>query len=131
MIRKAARPDVWKNATIIPLKKPFKDATNPLKYRQISLKNTLSKVLEHLIHRRLRDHLEEENAITDEQFGFVKMKSTTLQRARTVDEAMKNSNIKYSTAMVLLDIEKAYNTIWKKGLLYKMSNYNLPTLIIK
>lgn len=124
-------PNPWKNAIIIPLKKPFKDPSNPTNYRPISLTNTMSKVLEHLIHRRLRDHLEEQNIIIQEQFGFVKRKSTTLQLARIVDEAMKNSNIKYSTAMVLLDIEKAYDTIWRKGLLHKMAVQNIPPHIIK
>lgn len=63
--------------------------------------------------------------IIEEQFEFVKNKSTTLQLARIVDEAMRSSNIKYSTAMVLLDIEKAYDTIWRKRLIYKMQNQNI------
>lgn len=124
-------PAKWKNAQVIPLKKPFKNPSEPKNYRPISLTNSLSKILEHILHRRLRDNLEQNNTIIQEQFGFVKNKSTTLQLARIVDEAMKTSNIKYSTAMILLDIEKAYDTIWRKGLIYKMQRQNIPIHLIK
>lgn len=124
-------PAKWKNAQVIPLKKPFKNPSEPKNYRPISLTNSLSKILEHILHRRLRDNLEQNNTIIQEQFGFVKNKSTTLQLARIVDEAMKKSNIKYSTAMILLDIEKAYDTIWRKGLIYKMQRQNIPIHLIK
>lgn len=40
-----------------------------------------------------------------------------MQLARIVDEAMVNNNLKHSTAMmVVLDVEKAYDTKWKKTL---------------
>lgn len=124
-------PTTWKNSHVITLKKPGKDPTNPKNYRPISLTNSLSKILEHLMHRRIRNTLEANNTIIQEQFGFVRNKSTTLQLARIIDSAMRSSNIKYSTAMVLLDIEKAYDTIWRRGLVYKMNRINIPQYLTK
>jgi retron-type reverse transcriptase len=42
-----------------------------------------------------------------------------------------NFNNKMSTAVVFLDIEKAFDTIWHSGLLYKLSKFEFPTRLIQ
>jgi len=32
--------------------------------------------------------------------------------------------------MILLDLEKAYDTVWQHGLLYKLIKFNLPTYLV-
>lgn len=49
-----------------------------------------------------------------------------MQIARIV-EAMKNNNTRNSTAMVILDVEKAYDTIWRHGLIHKLLNQEIPS----
>lgn len=42
-----------------------------------------------------------------------------------------NFNKNVSTAMVLLDLEKAFDTVWHQGLICKLSEFNFPLYLIK
>jgi hypothetical protein len=53
--------------------------------------------------------------------------STTLQCMRLTDHVTINFNNKKSTAAVFLDIEKAFETTWHPGLLYKLSKLEFST----
>jgi hypothetical protein len=48
-----------------------------------------------------------------------------------VDHVTLNFNNKMSTAPIFLDIEKAFDTTWHPGLLYKLSKLNFSTRVIK
>jgi hypothetical protein len=50
---------------------------------------------------------------------------------RLTDYVTLNFNNKMSTAAVFLDIEKAFDTIWHCGLLYKLSKLEFSTSLIK
>jgi retron-type reverse transcriptase len=50
---------------------------------------------------------------------------------RPADHVTLNFNNKMSTAAVFLDIEKAFDSTWHRGLLYKLSEINFTTRIIK
>jgi hypothetical protein len=50
---------------------------------------------------------------------------------RLADHVALNFNNKMSTAAVFLDIEKAFDTTWHPGLLYKISELNFSTNLIK
>jgi hypothetical protein len=63
--------------------------------------------------------------------AFVHIKATTLQCMRLADHVTLNFNNKMSTAAVFLDIEKAFDTMWHPGLLYKLSKLNFTARIIK
>jgi hypothetical protein len=47
------------------------------------------------------------------------------------DHATLNFNNKISTAALFLDIEQAFDTTWRSGLLYKLSKLELSTNLIK
>jgi hypothetical protein len=57
--------------------------------------------------------------------------STTLQCTGLADHVTLNFNSKMSTAAVFLDIEKAFDTTWHSGLLYKLSELEFSTSLIK
>lgn len=130
-IRKQYFPESWKNSIIRAIKKPGKDPTKPENYRPIALTSNIGKILERIIYKKLYNFLEDENKLIPEQFGFRRNHSTDLQTARIVEEAMINNNTKKTTALALLDLEKAYDTIWQKALLYKMEKLRVPRYIIK
>lgn len=52
-------PNAWKNAKVIMLKKPPKPVNRAGIYRPISLLHTLSKIIERIIYRRMKEHTEE------------------------------------------------------------------------
>jgi hypothetical protein len=71
------------------------------------------------------------NLLNASQFGFRADYSTTLQCMRLADHANLNFNNNMSTAAVFLDIEKALDTTWHSGLLYKLSKLEFSTSLIK
>jgi hypothetical protein len=50
---------------------------------------------------------------------------------RLADHVTLNFNNKMFTAVVLLEIEKAFDTTWHPGLLYKLSKLKFLTSLIK
>lgn len=65
------------------------------------------------------------------QFGFKPFHSTVHQIKRIynhINTAFKNGN---STILVTLDIEKAFDSVWYNGLLYKMIQFNFPVYLIR
>jgi hypothetical protein len=66
----------------------------------------------------------------DEQFGFRPKYSTSLQLARLVERITRNFGEKRLTGAVSLDVNKAFNTVWINGLLYKLTLLNFPSYIV-
>ena len=62
--------------------------------------------------------------------AFAKKHSTVSQLARIFDYISNGYNLHKHTGMVSLDIEKAYDTVWINGLLYKLISFKLPTYLI-
>ena len=91
----------------------------------------MSKIFEMIILNRLKTHEAINNQLMEEQFGFREKRSTLHQLARVTNDISTKFNLKRSTALVLLDIEKAFDTVWHNGLLYKLHNSKIPLYITK
>jgi len=65
--------------------------------------------------------------LRDEEFGFRPTHSTSLQLARLVERISRNFGEKNLTGAVILDVAKAYDTVWIEGLLYKLNGLNFPS----
>jgi hypothetical protein len=124
-------PNTWKHAIVIPIHKPNKNSKLPNNYRPISLLNTLAKITEKIILRRINNIDKKHNITTHCQFGFRPKHNTTHQLARITNDIIINYNKHNTTAMTLLDIQKAFDTVWIEGLLYKLIQYQFPQNIIK
>ena len=68
-------PDCFKVAQVVPLFKGG-DKESPTCYRPISLLPALGKLLEKIVSLRVLDHLNENNLLSENQFGFRKHFST-------------------------------------------------------
>lgn len=122
-------PSDWKKATIIMIKKPGKDNTDPKNYRPISLLSSVSKIFEKIVHTRLINHLNATNAIPHFQFGFKSKHSTTQQLLRITEHISNGFEKKEHTGAAFLDIAQAFDRVWHDGLLYKLKCLNTPTVI--
>ena len=108
-------PDTWKCSKVIAIPKPGKDVTNPNNFRPISLLNTLSKILERIVLNRIKTILYDQKILLNEQFGFREGHSTSHQLLRVVKHIQHNFKNKKSTGIILLDVEKAFDSVWHKG----------------
>ena len=109
-------PKEWKHAVIIPIVKPGKQADSPSSYRPIALTSVLCKIMERMITDRLVDKLEKGGFFVTHQSGFRQGRSTmdaVLSLDMDIKKAMAN---KEAVVAVFLEIEKAYDMLWKEGL---------------
>ncbi|KAL1122950.1 hypothetical protein AAG570_003275 [Ranatra chinensis] len=131
ILKHAYYPTHWKTATVIALPKPGKPTTEPSSYRPISLLSSLAKVVDRIILNRLTDVGDKMRIIPDNQFGFRRNHATIHQLSRVVSHISGNMAKRNITAMVLLDSEKAFDTVWIEGLIQRLATYSFPSPLIK
>lgn len=112
-------PISWKDAVIIPIIKPGKDPTNPANYRPIALTSHVGKIMERMIVERLMFYLESKGLLSPHQNGFRKGRGTMDPVVFLETEVKKAQIKKESVLAIFLDVEKAYDMIWKERLLIK------------
>lgn len=131
MIKLALWPTSWKIASVTPVLKPGKSPTNPLSYRPISLLSLLSKLVERIIANRLWNELKTKRLIPDDQFGFKPGCATVhphLMMKRDIFQGFEEGK---STAMTLLDVEKAFDCVWINGLISKLIDCGISSYLIR
>ena len=99
-------------------------------YRPISLLSCLSKVLDRLVSDRLRNHLEENGLITQRQYGFRRKSSTLDQLLDIYDNIMTNMDEKKVTKLLFLDVSKAFDKVWHRGLVYKLNRLGVDDALL-
>ncbi len=90
-------------------------------YRPITLTSHLCKWMERIIVSRISHVLEQRGLLTNIQSGFQKGLSTTNALIRVSNEVEKALIMKEMMMIVYFDIEKAYDSMWRDGLLIKLS----------
>ncbi|GFS23280.1 RNA-directed DNA polymerase from mobile element jockey [Elysia marginata] len=126
-------PPSWKEANIIPIPKPNRDPSDPNNYTPIALTSCLCKTLERMVNDRLVWVLESQNLISKYQCGFRKDDSTFDHLIRFESGIREAFARKKQVLAVFFDLEKAYDTTWKHGILMDLHDSNfrgrLPTFI--
>ena len=118
-VQEQTMPVVLKEGVIRAL---FKSGETQLtgNYRPITLLSFLGKNLGSIVASRLLKFLEGNNGLADEQAGFRKGRSTIHQLV-ALDAVLSDRKRRgLNTAVIFLDCAKAYDTVWRKGLLYKL-----------
>ena len=116
-------PEDWKISIVIPVRKPKKDPFQASSYRPIALTSCVCKVMEKMINNRLMWHLENNGLLSSYQFGFRKGRSTLDALLKLSNEIQQGFARQRQTIGVFFDLEKAYDTTWRFGIirqLYKM-----------
>jgi ribonuclease HI len=118
-------PSDWAEAIVIPFPKPEKDHSKPENYRPIALTSCLCKTFERMVNARLTWFLESNGVLTELQSGFRKGRSTTDQLVR-LESFVREAFVRGEHAVaVFFDLEKAYDTTWKYGILQDLENSGL------
>lgn len=122
-------PEIWKTGQIINIPKSNSNKQRVGNYRPITLLPVLGKLYEKVIKTMLTPHIEQH--IPNFQFGFRKERSTIHPLTILVSNAQNATLKSYKTSAISLDIEKAFDSIWHKALLYKLYKLGVPTDLIK
>ena len=117
-------PDCLKIAKVLPL---FKGgiASDPSNYRPISILPAISKVFEKLIFNRLSSFFNQFGIINNNQYGFQKGLSTELATTKFCEDVLKGLNNNDPSCAILLDLSKAFDSVNRKILLFKLYKYGI------
>ena len=113
-----------KSADIFPLFKA-KERNLSINYRPISLLLTISKLLEKIIYTRTYSLLSATNQLYDSQYGFRNNHSCEKAVSELIGHILKRKEHNESTACILLDLSKAFDTIRHDTLLKKLELYGI------
>lgn len=124
-------PKDWKKAKVIPIPKKNKDASLPANLRPISLLPNISKVFEVIINKRLVQYCDINDIIPEYQFGFRFRHSTIHALTKFTSDISRSLLSGEVVGACLIDIEKAFDTTWREGLIYKMIKKGFDRNMIK
>ena len=114
-------PSDCKIAKLKPLNiKGSKSKTNPENFRPSSLLPLISKVIERTAYNQVDNFLLQDNILDNYQSGFRKNHSTDLCLSFLNDKMLKAFDKGLFTEMILIDLQKAFDTINDKILLGKL-----------
>jgi len=116
-ILKSVFPEQCKIAKLKPL---FKKGSNlePKNYRPISLLPLISKLFEKIIQNQTQKYLDENNILYRYQSGFRKSHSTDTCLLLLNDKVLTGVDNGMLTGMILIDLQKAFDTI-DHGIFFK------------
>ena len=77
-------------------------------------------IFEHFIYNKLFHFFQENNLISANQYGFKPGDSCNNQPLAITHEIYKLVDDEYEVRGVFLDISKAFDRVWHKGLIYKL-----------
>ena len=123
-LRSGVFPDDWKKANVTPI---FKKDDRQLKsnYRPVSLLNAFSKITEKVVFTRVYNFLLDINFLNPLQSGFRPGDSTVNQLVYMVHNIYDAFERGKEVRMVYLDISKAFDRVWHKGLLLKLKTIGI------
>ena len=109
---------------MVPVFKNVRERSTAKNYRPLSLLSVVSKILEKLVNNRI-DSPREIQPFFDFQYGFRSSGSTADLLTVVSDRIARAFNRSETTRAVALNISKAFDRVWRVGLLHKRSSYGI------
>lgn len=129
-IRQGEFPNDLKGARVIPLyKKGSKQ--DPSNYRPVSILSSLSKIIEKIMYEQIDQYLLSQNILYEFQSGFRKSHSTDSCLLFLTDLIKREVDKGNLCGMVMLDLQKAFDTVDHSVLLYKLKAIGFSDLAVK
>ena len=117
-------PDILKLARVVPIFKNGNTA-DVNNYRPISVLPILSKIFERVVHTQLQNYLDENDLLSDCQYGFRRGRSTTLAVMDHLQYVYENLDKGSTVVSLFLDFSKAFDCIDHELLLSKLIRYGV------
>ena len=117
-------PSDWLRANVIPIFKKG-DKHNASNYRPISLTSICCKVMEHILCHSIMKHLEENQILSNFQYGFRPAHSCEVQLLTLVEEIHHSLDCHHQVDLIMLDFSKAFDTVPHSRLLHKLRHYGI------
>ena len=124
-------PHSWNHSIVIPILKPGKSPNEPISYRPISLTSNLCKLMEKIITSRLVWYLETNSKFNFYQSGFRQGRSTSDHLIILYNDALYRIKNKGLVEAIFIDLEKAFDMVCHKGLLYNLHDLGINGQLFK
>ena len=119
----------WKKANVVPIHKRD-DKRNVRNYRPVSLLPIFGKIFERLIYNEMYPFFIENDFISSNQSGFKQDYCINLLLSITHD-IYQFLDQGYEVRGVFLDISKAFDKVWHKGLIHKLKQNGIGGPLLK
>jgi hypothetical protein len=117
-------PAAWKEANVTPIYKKG-GRCEPGNYRPVSLTSIVCKLLESIVRDAVLGHLVENDLLSPAQHGFVPNKSCTTNLLECLDFITAQLVEGHLVDELLLDYEKAFDTVPHRGIVVKLDAYGV------
>ena len=99
-------------------------------YRQISLLSSISKVFEKIVANTFVNHLEINKLLCDNQFGFLRERSTVHNITKLTRKISHDLNERKFVIRVFLDLKKVFDTVSHNIVLEKQKNLGIKDITL-
>jgi hypothetical protein len=128
-LEKGELPILWKQSIIKMIPKG-EDKHNPDNYRPISITPCIMRLVERVIQKRLKKHLDENNILIKQQSGFRENRSTRDNLFFLTQKAFENFNKNKNTVAIFFDNAAAFDKVWHNGLITKLIQIKTPLYLL-
>ena len=129
-IKHSKIPSAWKLASITAIYKNKGSKHSAENYRPISLTSIACKIMESFIRDSMLNYLKANDILSNEQFGFLRGRSTVLQLLKVVDKLTEIMDKGCVIDVIYCDYQKAFDTVPHKRLLEILIRYGITDPVL-
>jgi hypothetical protein len=93
--------------------------------RPVLFTSVCSKILEHIVHSQIINHMDDYRLLTDSQHGFRKHLSMEVQLIEPINDLAQRLDVGEQVDCILLDFSMSFDKIPHNRLLMKLHHYDV------
>ena len=124
-------PEDWLDSHLAAIPKPDKDSKKIASYRILTMQNTVGKLPEKIVARRLALELEEKGVLPPELGSYRSGKVTWMNAAALASDIYDGFERGEETLVIALDLEDAYNRVDFNILMRTLANLKISPQLVR